>query len=347
MTEFSTSAPGKVILFGEHSVNRGQAALATAVDRRVRCRVTVCNDGAYSFRSGEQQSECDRESLIQFKAEIDGLRAESRLEEIREQARREFFAPARYVLAQVVERSGGQGLAIEWVSDLPIGSGLGSGAAASAAMALAALRAAGRKPEPAEVAHLAWQGDVIAHGGVASGLDSGACALGGVTRYTADGGPELLPGGAALPLVIADTSVRANTAEVNTRVRKWLEGHPARRHLFSVMGWLAPCAVDGLLEDGGPDLAALGRLMNLNQTLLEQLGVSCPEIDRLVNAARGAGALGAKLSGSGGGGIVIALTEPGGQAEVAAAMDAAGGRSMVVSTAAEGVRFETDEMETA
>jgi mevalonate kinase len=342
MTRLAASAPGKVILFGEHSVNRGQLAVATAVDRRVYCRVTEIAEGSYSFRSGEHGSECDREALLRFRAEIDGLRDESRLEEIREHARRDFFAPSRYVLAQIVEHPGAPGLAVEWHSDLPSGSGLGSGAAASAAMALAALRAVGGSAEAAEVARLAWQGDVIAHGGVASAMDSGACALGGVTRCTTEGGPELLAGASALPLVIGDSRVRANTAEVNTRVLGWLDGHPARMHLFSIMGWLVPCALDSLLMDGGPDLAALGRLMNLNQSLLEKLGVSCPEIDRLVQAALGAGALGAKLSGSGGGGIIIALAEPGQEAAVAAAMEAAGGQSMVVRTAAAGVRMETD-----
>jgi mevalonate kinase len=84
----------------------------------------------------------------------------------------------------------------------------------------------------------------------------------------------------------------------------------------------------------------LGHLLNLGQVLLEKLGVSCPEIERLVEAALGAGAFGAKLSGSGGGGIVIALPPPGGEARVAAAMAEAGGATMVVAAGAEGVRAE-------
>jgi mevalonate kinase len=95
--------------------------------------------------------------------------------------------------------------------------------------------------------------------------------------------------------------------------------------------------------DGGVDLVTLGHLMNLNQLLLEKLGVSCPEIERLVEAALGAGALGAKLSGSGGGGIIIALTEPGQQEAVAAAIEAAGGGSAIAATAAPGVRLEPEE----
>jgi mevalonate kinase len=103
------------------------------------------------------------------------------------------------------------------------------------------------------------------------------------------------------------------------------------------MGWLGQQAL-AALEMG--DLPTLGHLMNLNQLLLEKLGVSCPEIEQLIEAALGAGALGAKLSGSGGGGIIIALAEPDKQAAVAAAIEAAGGHSLVVQAGAPGVQPE-------
>jgi mevalonate kinase len=206
---------------------------------------------------------------------------------------------------------------------------------------LAALHAAGRNPAPTEVAFLAWQGDIIAHGGVASGLDSGASALGGLTRYTLAAGPQALPLPIGLPLVIGNTLIQANTAEVNTKVRLWLAEHPARMHLFTEMGWLGQQAL-AALESG--DLATLGHLMSLNQLLLEKLGVSCPEIERLIEAALEAGAWGAKLSGSGGGGIIIALAEPERQAAVAAAIDAVGGRSIIASAGAPGVRVEPEKV---
>lgn len=339
MTVIVTSAPAKVILFGEHSVNRQQAALATAVDLRLFCRATLRTDENYSFHAGAQHESFSRESLLAFKAEIDNLRATEALDQIRTRARQDFFAPTRYVLAHVADRASGPGLDIEWRSALPVGSGLGSGAAASSALALAALQAAGRHPTPTEIAFLAWQGDVIAHGGVASGLDSGASALGGLICYTLAEGPKSLPYPISLPLVIGHTLVQANTAEVNTRVRLWLAAHPARMHLFLEMGWLGQQALVAL-EAG--DLATVGHLMNLNQLLLEKLGVSCPEIEQLVEAALGAGALGAKLSGSGGGGIIIALAEPERQAAVAAAIDSAGGRSLVATAGAPGARLESE-----
>jgi mevalonate kinase len=141
--------------------------------------------------------------------------------------------------------------------------------------------------------------------------------------------------------VIGDTLVQANTAEVNTHVRTWLTAHPARRHLFAEMGLLVQHALAALAAD---DLTAVGHLMNLNQLLLEKLGVSCPEIERLVEAALSVGALGAKLSGSGGGGIIIALTEPGRQSAVAEAIETAGGRSLVTVAGAPGVRVEPEEI---
>ncbi len=339
MTVITTSAPAKIILFGEHGVNRQQPALATAVDLRLFCRVTVRADDGYSFQSGQYQEAGDRARLMAFKAKIDGLREAKALDDIREVAR-DFFAPTRYVLAHIVEGVGEMGFDVEWRSTLPIGSGMGSGAATSTSMALATLAVAGQSPTPEELAFLAWQGDVIAHGGVASSLDSSTCAFGGLIRYTVAEGAEVLPYALSLPLVIGDTMIQANTAKLNTHVRKWLEVHPARMHLFKDMGYSVQQALLALETN---DLVTLGRLMDLHQLLQEKLGTSCPEIEELIEASIGAGALGAKISGSGGGGIIIALVEPGQQKSVAEAIGAAGGRSYIVTAGAEGVRVEPNE----
>ncbi|MDP9379412.1 MAG: mevalonate kinase [Chloroflexota bacterium] len=342
MTTFIASAPGKVILLGEHGVNRRQPALATAVDMRARCRAQTRTDGSYTFSSGDYFERGGSERLVQFKAEIDEFRASDQLDLLRERTRADFFAPARYALAHVIgECREAPGMDLEWHSELPVGSGLGSGAAATAAMLLAAAEVLGIEMEPADIAHFAWQGDIVAHGGVASGLDSGACVLGGITCYNLADGPRRLPCDVTLPLLTCDTLVRAHTGDINTRVRKGLDAHPARARLFSEMGFLVEHAQEALVD---ADLPALGHLLNLNQLLLEKLGVSSAEIERLVEAALEAGALGAKLSGSGGGGVVIALANPGHEREVADAMEAAGGRSIVAAANAPGVRLEDGEV---
>jgi mevalonate kinase len=343
MTAFVASAPGKVILLGEHAVNRAQPALAAAIDRRVWCRVVPRPDDVFLFRRDGGNETCTRQALFTEKAAIAGLRTSGALDELRGQTADDFFAPARYVLAHVAERYDIPGLEIEWRSDVPIGAGIGSGAAASNAMAFAAIRTSGHTPDPAEIAFLAWQGDVIAHGGVASGLDSGASALGGITRYTLAGGPDVVSS-EPITLVVTDTGVQAKTSEVNTRVRRHLEAQPASMRLFAGIGLLVQEA-EAALDSG--DLVRLGRLMTIDQLILEQIGVSCSEIDRIVEVALAAGALGAKLSGSGGGGIVIALPPPGGAERVAAATGKTGGTPLIVAIGAEGVRAELTELTAA
>jgi mevalonate kinase len=340
VTQIVTSAPAKVIFFGEHGVNRQQPELATAVDLRLTCHVTPHADDQYHLRAGDRRESYSRADLLAYKTAIDELRLTQNYDAIRERARA-FFAPTRYVLAQVIARYGGPGLSIEWRSTLPVGSGLGSGAAASAALALAVGHAASATLTPTEVAFLAWQGDVIAHGGVASGLDSGASALGGLTLYTLADGPLPLPYDLPLPLVIGYSGVQANTAEINTRVRHWLAAHPERMHLFAEIGLLVRQAQVALATH---DRATLGHLFNLNQLILEKIGVSCPELEHLIEAALAAGALGAKLSGSGGGGIMIALVEPEQQEAVATAIEAAGGRAYALNAGAPGVRLETKNL---
>ena len=229
MRTVTTTAPAKVILCGDHGVNRAQPALATAVDMPTL-----------------------------FKTRIDELQTGGDLDGIREEARA-FFAPTRYVLAHLIDAVPMPGLTIEWRSTVPVSSGLGSGAAATSAMALGVLTLAGKTPTSRELIDFAWQGDVIAHGGIASALDSSTIVYGGLVSYAVDTGASPFCVSASLPLVIGNTHVAdRSTAKLNTRVRKWLEGHPAKRHLFPDMGYL----VDGIahaLKDN--DLETLGHLL--------------------------------------------------------------------------------------
>jgi mevalonate kinase len=279
---------------------------------------------------------------LAFKKRIDDLRAAQALDTIREVAR-EFFAPVRYVLGylltQLPPHVAASGFDIEWRSMLPIGSGLGSGAAASTAMVQAICGAVDEAIAQDAIVQAAWQGDVIAHGGVASSLDSSTATYGELLRYTVAAGAEVLPFDAALPIVIGDTLVPHNMAALNTHVRRWLEDQPVRMHHFREMGWLVQQAIVALQ---GGDRQTLGYLMNLHQLIQEKMGTSVAEAERLITAALTAGALGAKISGSGGGGIVIALVAPQETDAVAAAINNAGGRAYRVTTGTGGVRLEDD-----
>ena len=127
MTVAVASSPGKVILFGEHGVHRHQPNITTAVDLRTWSRVSTRSDTGYSFRSGERYEEGTRDQLLNFKQQVDALREKRALDEIVALIRSDFYAPARYVMGHLVTRLDGTGLDVEWHSDLPIGSGLGSG----------------------------------------------------------------------------------------------------------------------------------------------------------------------------------------------------------------------------
>jgi mevalonate kinase len=128
--------------------------------------------------------------------------------------------------------------------------------------------------------------------------------------------------GAPIPLVIGDTGVRSPTAVAVGDLRKAYELDPSHfEPLFDRIGEIAASARE-LIEAG--KISGLGPLMDENQLLLRELGVSSPELDTLVGAAKSAGALGAKLSGGGRGGNMIALVQPGQQTQVAEALSQAG-----------------------
>ena len=200
------------------------------------------------------------------------------------------------------------------------------------------VRPAGAPAPPKTRAGWAHLGDVVAHGGIASALDTQTSLLGGIIRFTGHGLATRLPFAADLTLVIGDTAVHAATAEVNARVRRWLDERPvARVHIFRTVGALTRAAETALSRG---DWDELGRLMNLNQLVLEKIGVSCPEADRLIDAALEAGALGAKVSGSGGGGIVVALAMPDTKQAVTDAITSAGGKAFTPPIAVPGVTLE-------
>ena len=332
----AASAPAKVILLGEHAVNRGQEALATAVGLRVRCDVERLAEPVAVLVAGEVERRIPLDELERFAAGVDALRAAGDVAAVGRLAG-DFLAPARYALAGLARRVALPGLRACWDSELPVGAGLGSGAAAAAALVAAAAELAGEPLAPPVVAELAARADVIAHGGVASGLDAGASAFGGVIRYAVDGGARPVGLGAPMTLVVAHTGVAADTASVNAGLRARLVEQPGlARHLVAIGALVGPAA--DAVERG--DLDALGRAMLLDQLALARIGVSCPEIDLLVEHALAAGALGAKLSGSGGGGIVIALVDEARAAAVADALRPHAAELLVLDAGAEGVTTE-------
>lgn len=193
------------------------------------------------------------------------------------------------------------GWAIRGATCLPSRAGLGSSAALTVALARLAL---GPDAEIDEVVAASLAGERIFHG-EPSGLDSRVAAQGGVLRFIRGEPPRTIRPGAALPLVIVPSGIPRSTADQVARARRRLERHPgAIRPVLSALGQATEAAIFAV-EHG--DLAALGELLDVGHGLLAALGVSSPALDRLAADAREAGARGAKLTGAGGGGCLLAL----------------------------------------
>ena len=139
-----------------------------------------------------------------------------------------------------------------------------------------------------------------------SGIDHAVAALAAPVRYRkGDEGPDLSP--LAMPrlqLVVLDTGLAGDTQAL---VQGVADRRPAVDPLLSRIGALTAELIDALAADQPP--AVLGELLTENHRLLAQIGVSTPNLDRLVGFARKAGAHGAKLAGAGGGGVVLALVD--------------------------------------
>ncbi|MGW5451511.1 mevalonate kinase [Nocardia sp. NPDC003979] len=214
---------------------------------------------------------------------------------------------------------------------IPLARGLGSSAACAGAAVRAVADLHGLVVEAGELYDLVQCGEQVAHGR-ASGIDASAVLANGPIRFH-QGRAEPMPIGLDAALVIADTGVPGSTQHAVAGVRRRLDEDPVRA------GSLLERA-SGLIEAAGDELSAgaaesLGKTMLDFQELLAELGVSTPHIDTLVTAALGAGAHGAKLTGAGLGGCVLALTEPASAPGVSAALRRAGAvRTWTVPTRA-------------
>jgi len=306
------TAPGKVILLGEHAVVYGQPAIAVPVTQ-VQARAEV-RDNKPGLGVTVVAADLAR-TFAPFR-----LQGES---------------PAVLALARTVHNtlahlgySGEPDLLITISSTVPIGRGLGSGAAVAAALVRALAAHLGASLTPGEVSELVYQTEMIHHGSP-SGIDNAVIAFGQPLYFVRGECAQVFAPGRPLTLLIADSGLRAATRDVVASVReRWQADPESYEAHFAAIGRLVRRARQAIAEG---NLAELGRLMDANQEQLVAIDVSSPELDLLIAAARAAGALGAKLSGSGRGGNMIALVEDETQEAVRAALGAAGARSIVLT----------------
>jgi mevalonate kinase len=315
MPAISATAPGKAILLGEHAVVYGQPAIAVPVSQ-VRARAII------SARPDKQSG------WVSVQAPNIGL--EAALDEL----------PANHPLSRVImsvfEATGisqPPALTIRITSTIPIAAGLGSGAAVSVAIIRALSAFLGRPMADEQVSNLAYEVEKLHHG-TPSGIDNTVITYEKPVYFTKNGESgagqvETFRVANPLTIVIGDSGVPSPTGVAVGDVRSaWQKNTVFYEGLFERTGAIVKRARQAI-ENG--DIPLLGQLMDENQELLAQIGVSSDELDRLIEAARQAGAYGAKLSGGGRGGNMIALAPSSAVAEIMDALHAAGATHILVT----------------
>ncbi len=303
------SAPGKMILFGEHAVVFGKPALGLAIDLRISA--SVCKSHEYSVNGRPM--------------------------------RKKHHA---YISAALDEAWGGPPINVDTVSEIPSGSGLGSSAAVTVSSVAAMLSSKGRL-SPEAVAKKSFAVELKVQGR-ASPTDTSISTHGNgvlVSPEEKDGFLWRIEHGGSvwnmhhcevpkLDFVVGYTGIHASTGPLVAKVKKLVDQNPEAGTAVDRIGEIVLEGVDALKAR---DKRRLGKLMDENQGLLNSLGVGHPALDELVGAVK-PHSYGAKLTGAGGGGSMIALTDDVGS--VAEAIRNSGGEPIVVRVGSEGVRRE-------
>lgn len=284
-----TSAAAKIILFGEHAAVYGEPAIAAPV-ASLRAFASVSANPPDVIGLHIDAPDLNQRLPVDIRADsVDNALA----------------LTARLVL--VTLNVPPPDVTITLRSQIPIASGLGSGSAVSTALARALCRAVGRELDHASLNRLIYEVEKIHHG-TPSGIDNTVIVYERPVYFVRDHALDTLAIGATLTILIGDTGIRASTKIAVGDVRKLYDAQRASTEAtIRAIGNISQRA-RGAIEGG--DALLIGALMNQNHELLCQLTVSSPELDQLVEAARQAGALGAKLSGGGRGGNMIALVTP-------------------------------------
>lgn len=311
MPAFSATAPGKVILFGEHAVVYGQPAIAAPV-AGVAAKAVITPD--ISALKGRVLIEAPQISLA---ADLNDLPADNPV------------AAAVSAALGALEIDQPPAFKLRVNSTIPIAGGLGSGAAVSVAILRAVSAFLGHPFTDEQASALAFEVEKLHHG-TPSGIDNTVIAFGKPVYFVKGQPPEFMRVEKPLQLVIADTGKSTPTRVTVGAVRAaWQADEPRSERIFEKIGALAKEARKALEAGDNEDL---GLLMNSNHELLLELDVSSPELDALVAAAHSAGALGAKLSGGGRGGNVIAVCDIAKRAQIRDALLSAGAIQVIETT---------------
>jgi mevalonate kinase len=271
------SAPGKVYLFGEHAVVYGEPAIACAINMRISTSVKLVSSGKIKIDAMGKRLNCMSD---EFK----------------------YACCAAQTIKQLFNTDFGAEITIK--SQLPPRQGLGSSAAVTVSTIKALAECLGIELKNEAVAKIGHQVETAVQG-MASPADTFVSSTGGVVLIEQTKTCHL--SSLNIPIIIGATGIERSTSDVIASVTRLKQKYPTLiTDVLSSIGDITRLGKQKLAEE---DFVGLGELMNINQGLLESIGVSDEALSRLIYASRAAGALGAKITGAGRGGCMLAITQ--------------------------------------
>lgn len=326
-----TSAPGKIILFGEHAVVYDKLSIATAIDKKVRVTVNPGEEDVKIIsRNFNLEKKLSGKKLFELLEKFNYLKQKKDFHKIKEMGDKDLLSPVFIVIASILRKYGfqkvnpvrknrtldqtrlfkkGPGFSneVNILIESEIPKNLGSSSAVFAAIALGISKFLGKDLSKKEISDLAFQGDIIAHGGTPSGIDNNIVTYGGFVKYRKSEGITSLDVDFNLPLIIVDSGEPARTGETVSYIRKQREENP--KFVNSVLNSLDDITKRALESLNSKNSKDLGKLMFDYYQELKKLNISTPELDKIIGIARQNRTLGAKPTGGWGGGCCLVLAK--------------------------------------
>ena len=299
MSHGKASAPAKVILFGEHFVVYGSPAILAAINKRISvgARTIIHDENKIVIRSdigvaGEYRNN----------GEFNALEGENKSKAVLDPL---YGAVRQVLLMRNKKKKKNIGIEIGISSRVPPGIGLGSSAASCVATVAAVDSLFQKNPSRQKVCELAIESERLIHKRT-SGADCYVSTFGGLMQYYGKSKSfKNIETKGSLFLVVASTGIKHSTSDLVAGVKRFKD---TNRILFESLSkqasdiCLQACTA---IKSGKCD--KIGELMNENQIILQQIGISHHKVRDIIDICSKAGAMGAKITGAGGGGAVIAL----------------------------------------
>jgi mevalonate kinase len=311
MPAISASAPGKIILLGEHAVVYDRPAIAIPFNGVHAKAIVFATPIA---------------PVSQVRIEAQAIELDQTLDRL--ESDHPFSIAIHGVMAA---------LGINWLpachiritSTIPMAAGMGSSAAVSIALSRALAIFLGHPLEDAVINNIAYQVEQRLHG-TPSGVDNSVICYARPVYFVRKQPIEFLQVRPTFNLLVADSGIAAATGPMVSGVHQRSQAQPELYAQYFTQ--IADLVIEAKKQLESGSAPKLGPLLTANHRVLQKIGVSTPELDRLVDSALGAGALGAKLTGGGGGGNIIALVEDSHVAAVNTALLANGAHKTWLAT---------------